>query len=277
MNPDELEPFGVAFNPPATAAQLQELEDAISAPLPPELREIYLHHNGMQSQGDYPFRLMSASEVADTYRELREEEYLSEDVRLFWTDDQDNYAALYVSGPAGRICLINHDEPDLTPLYRSIESFYQAMTAAARAGQDWYEMARSLASPEADALPEEQAKELALANEYFERYRSATVPAKRKSLAFKAMQLLPSSESHRLLEFLGSGDMWIQERACTLLGKRGYTAAIPALAEVARSGKHNGRIAALIALRDFGASAHEEVERLKKELEPQWLIYLQSR
>jgi len=71
--------------------------------------------------------------------------------------------------------------------------------------------------------------------------------------------------------------MWIQERACALLGKRGYAAEIPVLAEVARHGKYNGKIAALIALRDFGAPAQEAVERLKKELQSPWLIYLSRR
>lgn len=274
MNSEELEPFGVEFHSPATEAQLQELEKTLGVPLPPEVRALYLQHNGMKERGDLPFRLMAAKEAAKTHRALRK--LFPDDVRFFWTDDESNYAGLYVSGPAaGRICVIDHEEPDTSPLYRSLASFYQALGGAAEAGQDAYELRETLGSSEDTA--EEQAADLALSEHYVERHAAETDPDKKQATAFAAMQLLPHSETHRLLDWLRSEDMWIQERACVLLGRRGYEAAIPALAEVARTGKHNGRVAALTALRDFGAPAREEVARLRKELEPQWLTYLKKR
>lgn len=278
MNPDELERFGAAFHPPASEAQLKELAKSLDCALPQDLRALYLHHNGMSERGDLPFRLMTTKEVAKTYRKFRGEEFVSEAIRFFWTDDESNYAALYVSGPAaGRVCVFDHEEADFSPLFRSLGSFYQALIEAAARGQDAYEMLETPGGQEPEGTPEEQAADLALAGLFFALHAAEVDPDIRQRHAFAGMQLLPKSESHRLLEWLRAEDMWVQERACTLLGRRGYTAAIPALAEVARSGKHNGRVAALLALRDFGAAAGQEVAQLRKELEPQWLIYLQPR
>lgn len=275
MIPDELNQHGAVLNPPATDAQLQELESALDCSLPSELRALYLQHDGMQDPGDFPFRLMSTEDVVETHRAMREEGLVPEEIRFFWTDDQSNYAALYVSGPAsGRVCVVDHEEPDTTPLFRSVTSFYRALGAAAENGQDWYELLQQPGGPETEGTPEEQAADLALAEDYFQRYAGTEDPRQRQAFAFAGMQLLPPSETSRLLDWLRSEDMWIQERACTLLGRRGYAEAIPALAEVARTGKHNGRVAALTALRKFGAPAQEEVTRLRNELEPQWHIYL---
>jgi len=278
MNPDEIETSGAALNPPASAAQLQELEESLGCTLPQDLRALYLQHNGMAERGDLPFRLMSTKEVVRTYRKFRGEEFVSEEIRFFWTDDESDYAALYVSGPAaGRVCVLGHEEVDFSPVFRSVASFYRALIAAAARGQDAYEMLETPGGPEPEGSPQEQAADLALAEHFFARYATEVDPDARQRHAFAGMQLLPKSESHRLLDWLRAEDMWIQERACTLLGRRGYTAAIPALAEVARTGKHNGRVAALVALRDFGIAADQEVAQLRKELEPQWLIYLRPR
>lgn len=276
MNPEELEPFGAEFRSPATEAQLQELEKALGVPLPPDLRALYFQHNGMKERGELPFRLLTTKEAAKTHRALRR--LFPDEIRFFWTDDESNYAGLYVSGPAaGRICLIDHEEPDTSPVCRSLAVFYQALRVAAEAGQDAYELREAMGEPASEGTAEEQAADLALAEHYFAQYAAVTDPDQQQSHAFAGMQLLPKSETHRLLDWLRSDDMWIQERACTLLGRRGYTEAIPALAEVARTGKHNGRVAALTVLRDFGAPARDEVTRLRKELEPQWLTYLKKR
>jgi hypothetical protein len=278
MPADELERFGAEPSPPATDAQIQELEKALGHPLPPELQALYREHNGLKEPGALPLWLMSTKESAKTNRTMRRDGFFPEELRFFWTDDQSTYAALYVTGPAaGRVCVIEHEEPDPSPVFRSVASFYQAMYRAAEAGQDAYELLHQPGGPETEGTPEEQAADLALSEEYAARVAAESDPEKRRSLAFAAMQLLPPSEAHRLLGWLRSDDMWIQERACELLGRRRLVEAIPALAEIARNGMHNGRVAALTALREFGAPAAEVVARLRKELEPQWQIYLKQR
>lgn len=278
MTPEELAAFGASAHPPASEAELRKLEAELGCRLPADLRALYLQHNGMAERGDLPFRLMTTEEVASTDRDLREVIEVPDELRCFWTDDESNYAATYVSGPAaGRVCLLAHEEPDPSPLFRSVSAFYRALELAAAAGHDYYELRETLDGPEWAGTPAEQAADLALAEWYFSQYGAESDPGRKQNLAFAGMQLLPRSESHRLLEWLRSEDMWIQERACELLGRRGLTEAIPALVEVARAGKHNGRVAALTALRKFGAPAAEEVARLRNELEPQWQIYLKQR
>ncbi|MFB6363351.1 hypothetical protein ACFCP7_04715 [Paenibacillus elgii] len=85
-----------------------------------------------------------------------------------------------------------------------------------------------------------------------------------QQLIFSKLTIMPYAESEQICSYVTSDDMFIQEKAVILLRKRNYTAAARALFEVAQNGMHNGRMAAIFALKQFRT---EESKRLLKELE----------
>jgi hypothetical protein len=137
----QLEAAGFQFNPAATEGEIRALEEALGCALPPDVAALYLHGNGMMpfdyhrrdenhAEGEL-FRLMSTQEAADEHAILETCRVSTAGRRCFWTDDESDYAALYVEGPlAGRVCLIWHDDPDVSPVYRSVMSFLAAVAAA---------------------------------------------------------------------------------------------------------------------------------------------------
>lgn len=266
--------LGAVLNPPATGAQLGDLETAAACTLPEELRSLYRQADGMSEAGTLPLRWMPLDEVRRDLDVLREAEMTTEEIRALWTDDQGNYAAVYVDGSLrGRICFLDHEEVDPTPAYADLAAFREALLQAARAGQGWYEMLQARPAP--PALSPQDEKELALALDYLEQAGAAKDAKKRCKLLFKAMELFPASETHRIQPFLQDDDMWVQERACRLLGKRRYVPAIPAIADVARRGKHNGKIGAMVALREWDhPEAAAQCAQLLEEIDPNWAIYL---
>src|SRR5207253_3113852 len=108
----------------------------------------------------------------------------------------------------------------------------------------WYKMPTDY--PLLHDAPETDAADLALALDYLAQYntitdKSRSTCSKRHFPGFTAMNLLPFSESDRLIPLTyadNDEDMWIQDYACDLLGKRRYLPAIPRLAEVALNGTH---------------------------------------
>src|SRR5436190_23470064 len=104
-----LEAAGFRFRPGASPAQIQRLEKAIGGALPAELAALYHHGNGMrpfdygrldeEEASSERFRLMSTREAADEHEDLEPCRVSIAGRRCFWTDDESNYAALYVEGP----------------------------------------------------------------------------------------------------------------------------------------------------------------------------------
>jgi hypothetical protein len=221
---------------------------------------------------------MAGEEILGDLPLLREAGMIDETLLPCWTDDQGNYAAVFISGPlTGRPCFLDHEEVDHTPVYPDLESFHAALLAAAAAGQDWSEMLRSRNDVPSGRSSQDEA-ELALALRHVEQAAAAKDARKRKSLLFKALELFPVADTERILPYLQDDDMWVQERACQLLARRHYVPAIPALAELARHGRQNARIAAMTALREWD---HPEAEAQRNllllEIDPNWAIYLKRR
>lgn len=256
------------FNPACSDTYLDSLTDKLDYALDSQLRELYADHNGSFDKGDMPFRLMPTAEVVQAYPILRTQWGLRDALRAFWTDDHSNYACLYIAGPLeGKICLFMHDEPDLAPAFRSIQSFYTAGFAAD--ASELADLMRDypLLQP---TSPQEEAQDRALALHYAAQYAAMLDPEEdadeRVYLASCAMNLLPVGDTERLLEFAHDSDMWIQERACKLLGMKRFFAALPILAMIARTGTYNGRAAAIGALGSMQSpEAHAELLHLAHE------------
>jgi hypothetical protein len=256
-----------------------EMAAHLNVRLPEDLVTIYRDHNGIQSDWDranwrlgFTFRLMSCEEVMANHQLLRDYEaehpeyWFPLDARYFWMEGNSDYAGVYLSGSlAGKVCLYDHEDPNFAPRFRSVANFcdwYNRYLAALNAMEtpddlhSWHNDNVSADYPLLEDAPETDAADLALAQELTTQFnaitdRSYETRRYRHYLGFSAMNLLPFSASNRLLEFTYNDDMWIQARACELLGKRRYLAAIPRLAEVVQEGTHNGRLAADYALKQM--------------------------
>jgi hypothetical protein len=239
-------------------------QDRIGAPLCPELATLYRDHDGMPVGTPLPMRLMKMADVSETNVAIRQLQpaLLPEGATVFWTDDNSNYAGAFLVGALScRVFTLDHEEPEATPRFRSPRTFVAALLATPSA--DWSEL-----KPDYPALMSsgdtsvEADRELGrnLLQTHFSN------PDHTES-ALVALALLPPDDTELLLPLLGSSDMWVQERACEVLGFRRYAAATNQLAEVARTGMHNGRIASIRALQRMGTrEAAEALQALAREL-----------
>ncbi len=223
-----------------------------------------------------PFRLMPIAEAIDFHRIAQCEGWTESGVRVFWSDDNSNYAGFYVTGPLrGRLCYIDHEETDLSPVYRSLRSFLEAMLAAMDEGCDWPDLPTDYPAYRPTAKPEEAQHDWAAAQALRPLLEGAEDDRERQYAAFCIMALAPFEQTEALLGFLWDDDMWVQERCCAILGRRKYDPAVPQLAEVAIRGGHNGRGAAIKAL---GAIASEaslaQLLQLIGKLPPGYAGYL---
>ncbi|MEW6130911.1 MAG: SMI1/KNR4 family protein [Acidobacteriota bacterium] len=266
--------LGVLLNKPCTASQITQLESALNCVLPEGVRLLYQHHDGMKDQSSFPVRMMSAKEVIETHSSLVAVGRLTDEVRVFWIDEfAGNYMGIYVTGLLkDKICYLDHEEIDFSPVYRTVESFYAAGIDAMASGEDWYQMAKDYPILEAES---EEEQDSVIAKQLLAKLEEPTNDENQTNLALCVMNILPMSQTHRLFKFAESNNMWIQERACELLGKKRITEAIPLLSLVARNGTHNGRIASMVALRNFNTvEADKEIATLINVLGLEWSIYL---
>jgi hypothetical protein len=233
---------------------------ALGGPVHPDVVALYADHDGMDEVGDLHWRLMPSSEAIATNAHGLDG---TVGVHWFWTDDESNYVGIFADGPlAGKLRILDHDESDPAPVFRTVHAFYEAMFQAAALDRDWYEMPREypILVPAATNLEHED--DLALALYFTAQYQAATDEEDRLRFAFCAMNLLPMEESARLIDVVWDEDMYIQARACELLGKKRYTPAIPDLVRVIHTGMPNGQTAAILALGRIG-SPEAQVELLR--------------
>jgi len=241
-----------------TDAELAGAEVRLGAPLPVELLSLYRDHDGTPASV-LPMRLMRMAEVLDTNGAIRREwpDLLPDGAAVFWTDDNSNYAGAFLSGGLSpRVFTLDHEEPGTTPTFRSARTFVTELLAGAERDGDGL-------TPDYPSLvsrgdPSQQA-DRELGESYLQVYlHDATDTA----AAFVAIALLPPEDTGRLVPLLKSTDMWVQEQACRLMGLRRYADAVEQLVDVVRGGMHNGRIAAIGALRRISTRRAAEALRV---------------
>ncbi len=263
-----LRSLDLEFHPPASPRALQGFGRKLSCEVPEDVRVLYEDHDGAEDgRGVVPFRMLSIAEAVDFHRatgSFAAETGLS--LRAFWTDDNSNYVAVHVDGPLlGRVSLLDHDSGgDVSPAYRSVRSFLEALLDAAEAGED----AEMLTDHPVDRGVSTVGVRASTAAERRADREVARTLAKglseiadddaRRVRAFNVMALTPPDEARSLLAFLDDGDMWIAERACFLLGFWKHEPAIARLAEIARTGAGNPKGAAIRALGSIGSAASRE-------------------
>lgn len=272
----ELEKTNLPWRPPSSATSLSGLT-RFAPNLPPPMLKILERHAGMEPANVLPIRLMSPEEVLETAAQIREGEYsrFSDGVNrvLCWTDDNSNYAGIFVRGDMeGKVFFLDHEEPRDWPAFRSATSFWAAFLAAADAGAFWFEMRQDYPSRNPDDARLETPEDRALGRKYFELYQAD--PTGHTNQAFYALRLLGYEDTPLALRLADSLNMWIQEEACRLVGLRRYAPAVPKLKELALRGQHNGRIASILALKKINNNeARQVLAELRRELGSRWDVY----
>jgi hypothetical protein len=267
-----------APNNGASEGDIRALEQLLGAPLPMDLVALYQHQDGATEYNGLPWRFMSLAEVHEWhdmmhtyYAEAEDFNWLEHGLSAFWSDDSSNYVGLYLTGPLrGYACFLKHEESnDIAPGYHSVVSFLQASMQAAEHGLGWFEMqteypvcdrntAASYIAEDSKVLQSLHgllnAGQTAMDNSLpdSESRGNWQERLELEHYAFCIMALLPFEHTSTLYDFVQNKDMYIQERACEILGCRRDENAISLLAEVATHGTHNGQLAAIRALGQIG-------------------------
>lgn len=161
-----------------------------------------------------------------------------------------NYIGIHTSGILkNKICFIDHEEMDVTPVFRSVQQLLSAITAAPEC-YDYRDIpADSFDYPSLPGLPEswlsaDRGDVAALRQQY-------NTADERTQLAFAIMALTPYDDIAELIPWLNNKDMYIQERAIRIFGFHRYAPVKQQLEELTTKAQHNGQIAARVALRRF--------------------------
>ncbi len=268
---DEIESLNLELRPPASVDLILKLRGEF-VDLPHELIALFQHHNGSDADCYLPMRLLPIEEVIETTKELRSIPELvgnkSFQPVFCWTDDNSNYAGIFVDTElSGRVFILDHDDCPAIPAFRSVRSYYEQLLIVRKSDQDWYELTRDYPSLNADDVTFESEADTALARNYLDLYLSGD-PENDSIWAFYAMALSGFKDSELIMQLLDSSNMWVQERACKLLGQRRCVAAIPRLRDVALNGMHNGRSASVLALKNMNTpEASKVISELKPKME----------
>lgn len=243
--------------------EVSALENRLGSPIPDDLRSLF--RQGAAEAG--PGRLMRPTEVTRDYDLIQQTGINWRECFPVWTDDNSNYAALYLAGPLhGKVCFLDHEEPDLSPAYRRLSSFLAALDVARSDDKDWYEMPTDYPIPTdfyfhqngqtSPSTASEETNDLEIVATLRSRLDQlpSTEDDERRYFCFCIIGLTPPKSLHAILEFLEDEDMWVQERAANVLGFRGFEPAISQLAKIALLGTGNGVTAAMSALGRIGTA-----------------------
>lgn len=250
---------------------------------------LYCLSDGVQPEHARTFnilRLMPLQEAAETHENFQQTG-LGEMVRrhgmiCFWTDDSSNYAGVFCSGIfEGRVFFLDHDgyySGDLSPLFRSVESFQACLTEAVARNQfvyaceegeiemeelkekvkpfTHYRYYESIDTVNWHAFPVDYPSEAEKYTEtdraVYEQCRNMLASSKgeeeRRFLIYALARLVPPSERAVLLPYLKEDDLWMPARLASMLVSVREAEAIQHIVTLALTGNHNCRGPAKSAL-----------------------------
>lgn len=174
-----------------------------------------------------------------------------------WTDDNSNFAGSFGSGPLqGWIFFLDHEETMTIPRFRDELSLENWL--AKNLNADFFGIPTDYPRLEAASTDSD---DLALA----ELYRKIWVEGGSgpRIAALRSLSLLPVDATSNAIGFLETEDQWVEEACVKLLGKRRVLSAADTLMQVALNGSHNGRLAALVAFRSWGAAGTKYLKELR--------------
>jgi hypothetical protein len=262
--------FG-GFSLPASEEALAELRALIDF-VPEDVVAIYRDHDGSpdlpESNGiRLAARLMPIAEVIEMQRAMKEIAFPKVgEVLWLWTDDNSNYCGIYTDGLLrGWLCVLDHEEPMLTPAFRSIASFIsQLLCETGREdGCDIPRLPREI--PQTAVDPENRESDRELSSLFLQRYRETDDDDLRRLFAFCSICLTPVEDTEKVTLYFADPDMWTPEAAVRLLELRHWRGAVDKLETLAREGKVNGDTAAMrMLVRMSTNQSRQAIARLKQ-------------
>lgn len=235
-----------------------DLLKKLNITLPVELVEELETHKKKQKDQIFFLRLMDSDEIIEVAEFMSEIE-VYQDIIPLWTDDNSNYIGVYIQGASKyRICYINHEETDLSPGFRSISSFITKL--GLHPNFDWDELEKDYPS-EIEISSTEMDEDLSCIDELNNLISSNQLENDdiRCQYIFSIMALTPIKHLESLIKYLDDEDMYVQEKACEIIGFHRYIPAREKLLEVSKNGMHNGKLAAKRALARIREKQKEEI------------------
>lgn len=255
---------------PADGPTLERLK-ALCPELPHDVGYLYAQIGGTQEIGA-GFELMSVADLLQFYSSSSDE--ISQEVYgellnpramlpLFW-DGGGNYAGIFVGEPLrGRCFIFDHDEALNLPVFQNLGRMILAFAKAQGSDEIYFEnlMGDYPSLDDSKLLADDAELSRRFLNQYIEE------EPRDNYWALLGMQLSPASDTSLLLRMLDEDDMWVQARACELIGFRRFVGGIDEMVKVALRGENNTTIATLVALRDWDdPKAVAGLNLLKKSL-----------
>lgn len=278
------------WNSKPAFSELVEFRRLIGA-LPVDVLSLYQDHDGspaLPRRGDafLPVRLLPMREALDVQRWLAERTARLADVGRIvwlWTDDNSNYAGIYTTGMLeGWLVKLNHDEPVLTPAYRSVASFLKHVLESAPGKRPDDDAAFDLVMVPRDipCVDDNQRfvdADRAHARAFAEMHSQQSDADMRRLYAQCAICLTPVADTGTIVPFLREDDMWTPELAIQLFELRRFGGALDEVDRLAREGGPNGDSAAMrLLVRLRSDQTRAIISRLQRELSGQKLDTLRQ-
>ncbi|MCM3342504.1 hypothetical protein M3650_28740 [Paenibacillus sp. MER TA 81-3] len=218
------------------------------------------------------YRILNTEEIIEL-RGIFEELECHQSICPLLTDDQSNYIGVYYTGPLeGKVCFLNHEETNLSPGFRSMERFITKILQDPAA--EWDELQHDYpALTDHDDESQQDIKVIAdLDNLIMQENLDEDA---KQQLIFSKLAIMPCSRMEHICEYLLADDMYVQEKAIEMIRKRKYTPAAGHLFEVAKNGMHNGKVSAILALKEFKtAESKQLLKELKTVLPASYMMYM---
>lgn len=171
------------------------------------------------------------------------------DIIPIMTDNQSNYICVYKSGVLfGKVCYVSHEEISMEPKFRSIESLITAINQNPDCWE-WLDLPEiAFDYPQKRNAPGMQDDKKIISLLWDSLYKETDDEIKVQT-AFCIMALTSLENLEDIYLFLDDNDMYIQERAIRIFGFHKYKPAVEKLRELETTAKHNGKLAAKLALK----------------------------
>ena len=231
-------PHFAAAEPGLDEAALLAFEAALAANLPDEARTMYRVMGGISDRvcTALPMRLLPPADALDTLHILTDgaETYRPHPaVRYLFTDDNSNWAGVFVEGPLrGKLTLLDHDLCSSAPRFASLTSFIAKLLAAADRGEPWEQMPTDfpMSSTSEGALLDEA---IPLAAYFLERYHAATEAIERTMAADIALHLSDPRHGDTVEQLLADPSPFTRQTALQVAAIHRRAALAPVLEAVA--------------------------------------------
>ncbi|MFD2333597.1 HEAT repeat domain-containing protein [Cohnella sp. GCM10020058] len=225
--------------------EMKEWLSSIGIQLPEPELDALERHAEKQLGTEYEMRWMSVQEQGQLLEAIASIP-VYRDLLPLWENSGGDYIAIYRSGPLdGKICVMSHEETDLTPRWRNVISLLERMDADPEG--EWRDWTFDYPTPE-DSPGEQLEGDRETVEQLWPLWKQEDDEDIRCQTAFAIVGLTPKADLAQLLVLLEDEDMYVQERACERLGEEHFTAAEEPLRELARNGVSNAKNAAARAL-----------------------------